>query len=470
LRPRILLGTAVAIGAAVTLLVAVAPTLPFAYQSPGLRVALEAEAGLVALLAAHLVLGRFRRDHRVRDLGVSASLALFGATSLFLATLPAAFTAQPQERFVSWAAVAGRLLATTLLAVAAVAPAGKFRADARDTAAVLGALAVALVSVAGVVAVLGSSFPLGIDPAGTSSAELGADPTGHPAVAVAQLLILALSVLAAVGFARQAWRDHDDFAGWLAGGATLAAFASLQYLLFPSLHAGWVYTGDILRFSFYVMLLAAAAQEVGRHWRGLALAAVLDERRRVARDLHDGLAQELAFIGAQSRRLSSSAQNGDALAAISVAAERALDESRRAILALTRPLDEPLAIVLADTAREVAARAGLRLECQLEDGILVPPATREALVRIMREAITNAARHGRASMARVELTNGSGVRLRVTDDGVGFDPATARSAGYGFGLTSIEERTRQLGGFVRIDSSPQGGTSIDVVLPRLAIH
>jgi signal transduction histidine kinase len=68
-------------------------------------------------------------------------------------------------------------------------------------------------------------------------------------------------------------------------------------------------------------------------------------------------------------------------------------------------------------------------------------------------------------VAKVELTNGNGIRLRVTDDGVGFDPSAVRKAGHGFGLTSIEERARQLGGSVRIDSSPLGGTAIDVVLP-----
>jgi signal transduction histidine kinase len=95
----------------------------------------------------------------------------------------------------------------------------------------------------------------------------------------------------------------------------------------------------------------------------------------------------------------------------------------------------------------------------------VPPATREALVRIVREAITNAARHGKATVARVELSNGRGIRLRVTDDGVGFDPLAVRSQGRGFGLTSMDERTRQLGGSLRIESSPLHGTTIDVVLP-----
>jgi signal transduction histidine kinase len=464
LRPRILVGAAAALGAALTLFVSVAPAFPFAYRSPGLHIALETEAGLVALLAAYLLLGRFRHDRRARDLAVAASLALFGATNLFLVALPSAFAEQPPGRFSTWAAVAGRLLATALFAVAAVAPGRKLRAGARDIAAVGSALAAALGVIAGVVAGLAPSLPLGIDPAATPEAAVGSAPVGHAGVAVAHLLALALFLVGAVGFARQAQRAQDNLAAWLAAGATLAAFSSFHYFLFPSLYSEWVYTGDFLRFGFYFVLLAAVVEEIGRYWRGLALVAVLDERRRVARDLHDGLAQELAFIVTESRRLSR-VPDRDALDSISVAAERALDESRRAILALTRPSDEPLAVVLADTARELTTRAGLRLECQLADGIEVPSATREALVRILREAITNAARHGKATVAKVELTNGNGIHLRVTDDGVGFDPSAVQRAGRGFGLTSIEERARQLGGSVRIDSSPLGGTAIDVVLP-----
>ena len=465
LRPRILVGGAAALGGALTLLVGLTPAFPFAYQSAGLHIALETEAGLVALLGAYLVLGRFRQDHRVRDLGVAASLAVFGVTNLFLAALPAALAAEPPGRFGTWAGEAGRLLATALFAGAALAPGGKLRAGARDIAAAGGALAVALGTIAGVVAGLGPSLPLGIDPAAAPATGIGTAPAGHPGVAAAQLLMLALFLLGAIGFAGQAKRARDDFATWLAGGAVLAAFSSFHYFLFPSLYSQWVSTGDILSFGFYVVLLAAVVQEIARYWRGLALVAVLEERRRVARDLHDGLAQELAFIVAQSRALSSRVQDRQALDDISVAAERAFDESRRAILALTRPLDEPLAVVLANTAREVAGRAGLRVECELEDRILVPPATREALVRIVREAITNAARHGKATVARVELSNGRGIRLRVTDDGVGFDPLAVRSQGRGFGLTSMDERTRQLGGSLRIESSPLHGTTIDVVLP-----
>jgi signal transduction histidine kinase len=83
-------------------------------------------------------------------------------------------------------------------------------------------------------------------------------------------------------------------------------------------------------------------------------------------------------------------------------------------------------------------------------------------VRIACEAITNAGRHGAATDVSLELRNGDGVRLRVVDNGAGFDPAT-RIAG-GFGLVSMRERAAAHGGDVQIESNAGQGTEVEVVL------
>jgi signal transduction histidine kinase len=465
LRPRVMVGLAVLAGAVLTLLDGVFPALSFAYRSPGLHILLETGAGLVALLVAYLILGRFRRSHGVRDLALASSLAIFAAVNLLFAALPTALAEEPPGRFATWAALAGGLLAATLFVAAAFASDRQLRPSKRGLVGAGAGVALSLGTIAAAVAGLAPSLPLGIDPGDSPDGTSAPHFIGHPAVHAAQLASLIVFVLAAWGFTRYAERAEDDFSAWLAAGAVLAAFAGFNYFFFPSLYSPWVYTGDLLRLGFYVVLLAAAAREIGGYWRGLADAAVLEERRRVARDLHDGLAQELAFIVMRSRRLLADVEGREGLEAICTASERALDESRRAIATLSRPFDEPLAFVLAQVAEEVAGRMGLRVQSELEEDLVVPPATREALLRIVREAVTNAGRHGNATVARVELTNREGLRLRVTDNGVGFDPLAVRSRGHGFGLTSIEERTRQLGGWVRIDSGPERGTSIEVVLP-----
>ena len=237
-------------------------------------------------------------------------------------------------------------------------------------------------------------------------------------------------------------------------------------LLCERLGACHLSTGDVFRILFYSALLAAAAGEVTRYWKASHEAVVLDERQRIARDLHDGLAQELAFIVRRANR----AIEKESLAADAVqianAAERALDESRRVIATLTRPLDEPLDVVLSEAVKGVAERVGATVALSLDPDIHVPPDVREALVRIAREAVTNAVRHGDARLVRVELENGDGVRLRIVDDGRGFDgAATRRRRSGGFGFTSMADRTRAIGGTLHVRSRLGTGTAVEVELP-----
>jgi signal transduction histidine kinase len=274
---------------------------------------------------------------------------------------------------------------------------------------------------------------------------------------------MALFAAAAVGLAQRAERGGDRLMAWFAVGSVVYAFAGLNYFLFPSLVSQWVYVGDFLRLAFVVILLLGVASEIRRYQESLADTAALEERRRLARELHDGLAQELAFIATQSRWLSRHSDESGQMDPLVVAAERALDESRSAISALTRPLDEPLDAALAQAAEDVAGRVGVRLRLELDEGIDVPASTREALVRIVREAVSNTARHGQASTVTVQLSGGPGVTVRVGDDGIGFDPAERDRDG--FGLTSMRERARALGGELSVTSAPGDGTRIEVVIP-----
>ena len=93
------------------------------------------------------------------------------------------------------------------------------------------------------------------------------------------------------------------------------------------------------------------------------------------------------------------------------------------------------------------------------------PEVREALVRIAREAVTNAARHGDAGLVRVELENGAGIKLRIVDDGRGFDAAAAtrQTRRGGFGLVSMSERARAVGGVLHVASKRGAGTTVEVV-------
>src|ERR671932_1604293 len=265
---------------------------------------------------------------------------------------------------------------------------------------------------------------------------------------------------------RRRFTQRPGARSWLAAGAVIGAFARMNYFLCPSLFTDVVWSGDLFMFAFYLVLLGAALRQIRAHHLELADVAVLGERRRIARDLHDGLAQDLAFIVSRVRVLERDPAATVRVDQLTAAAERALDDSRAAIAALTRPLNEPLDAALARNATEVAERLGSHADLHLQAGVDVPAAMRESLVRVVRESVSNAVRHGRASRVAVSLTRADDLRLAIADNGCGFDPAgRPAQPDAGFGLLSMSERAEALGGALAIRSAPGRGTTIEVVLP-----
>lgn len=249
----------------------------------------------------------------------------------------------------------------------------------------------------------------------------------------------------------------------LASALALLAATNLLFLVTPAALTVGSAEKAAMWATVYVCLGVGAVREVSAYYRGLAKVAVLEERRRLARDFHDGLAQELAYVVAYGRALARTTPD-PAAGRLVTAAERALHEARHAIGALTGQADEPLDAALADTASEIAQREGAKVKLDLAPGVLVSAAAQEALVRVVREAVTNAIRHGHASTVKVHLDDGAGIHLRIEDDGQGFDVSDSPASGR-FGLMSMEERTRALGGELRIVSDVGGGTAVEVTLP-----
>ena len=125
---------------------------------------------------------------------------------------------------------------------------------------------------------------------------------------------------------------------------------------------------------------------------------------------------------------------------------------------------EPLHVALARTADDAATRLGVDLQLDIDRRLTVPPTWEDALPRILREAMSNAVRHGGAQTISVRLRDADGIWLRISDDGAGFDPEGPRSTA-SYGLTGMRERTESLGGEFKLASAPGAGTTIDVLLP-----
>jgi signal transduction histidine kinase len=463
LSPRYRTVLAADLAGGLTTLVMVLPFVHFAYKSAPLHATIETACGLIALLAAFLVLGRFQRTARSDDLAIALSLGLLACGNFVFMAMPWALLSKESMRFSTWVSLILATGGSAVLAAAAWIPSRRLERPRRALELVMFLAFTATAVVVVVVALVHSSLPLGFDPKMAEPPHRITTPVGAQPLVALQFLAAAVLMVAALGFTRRGERTGDDLMTWFAASAALASFARVNYGLFPSLYTQWVYVGDALRLASYLLLLIGAAREIQAYQLRLAEAAAAEERRRIARELHDGLAQELAFVASQGRALSRSPDAID-VKYLANAAERALDESRRAIALLTHSPDERLDLALVQTVEELVNRAGRRARFDVEEGIEVPAKTREALLRIVREAVTNASRHGQAQTIEVTLENGNGIRLLVADDGTGFDPAELID-GEGFGLTTMRARTHDLGGELRINARPEGGTEVEVLIP-----
>jgi signal transduction histidine kinase len=310
-------------------------------------------------------------------------------------------------------------------------------------------------------------------------------PTPVPLGAAIQVLGAALFLWAAGLSRRLHRRDGRIGDAYLAIGLVFAAFAQVDAAAAPSVYTGLATSGDILKLAFDVILLLGIQAEARAALSRLQRAhadqarlqvvelehAALEERARLSRELHDGLAQNLWLAKLKTGRLAALPDlgpQGRALAGeLGEAIDAGLVEAQQAVAAL-RLSAEPtgtLSEVMSRSVDEFADRFGLRAEFEGQAGLprLSPRAQAEAL-RIIQEALSNVRRHADATVVRVRTVVEDGrLVMIVHDNGRGFDPAAVgRSA---FGLASMRERAALIGGELRIESRPLDGTRISLFVP-----
>jgi signal transduction histidine kinase len=210
------------------------------------------------------------------------------------------------------------------------------------------------------------------------------------------------------------------------------------------------------------------------------IAGVLDQespseqRARLVRDLHDGLAQDLWFMNLQVKLLQDAlrarriAQANELVDELRQSLETGYSEVRSLILELQRPpRSTDLSTELSRLSEQLRRRTGVEvdLSVSLSNERSLSPVVAGQLVKIAREAVTNIAKHAEAGRVRLQLsTSAEDIRLVVADDGQGFEPHR-RLKGRHLGIRSMQERVASIGGKLLIRSAPGYGTTIYITAP-----
>ena len=225
--------------------------------------------------------------------------------------------------------------------------------------------------------------------------------------------------------------------------------------------AGWL----VNLFSWHVERLNLAARSAEEQQRN----AIVAERTRFARDIHDTLAQGFTGIMMQLNAAEQRLQpdSGEARAHIEKARRLAgdsLEEARRSVSALRSPSDGTLLDAIEQMGRKLTSDSGVELDTKLDGQPYALSEQCEAnLLRIAQEALTNAVRHSGTRRIGVRLAYRTGsVELEIDDSGRGMSGAEPS----GFGVDGMRERARQIGGAIQILSDPGRGTRIIVTVPN----
>ena len=419
------------------------------YALPNARIALDTSVAITASMVAVLTATRFLVGGRAMDLLLAAGFFATGIGTFAFAVAPVLSGNEAGLGSVeTWAALGASLFGAALIAVA---PFVSQKTTRRKRALVVTVVLV-LVSLLGIwsdVHFLG----LEIDASGPAGVR-------SPTIVGAYGLLAVLSLVAAVGFGLRFRRHGRDLDSWLALALTLVVFADLHYVLAPLRTSDYVLPSDLLRLLAFGVLLAGVSRAIGHAEFGRAVA---EERARVARDIHDGLAQYLFAISAQVSMLESGAALETILPRLKFASTAAQQEAQFAVLALSSASGSaPFDAALRRYVDFLVADGELDVEMEIDRDVTLGPDEEIEVFRIVQEGLANVRKHAGARNAVVSIVQRNGRRVvAVSDDGTGL---VTDESGAGQGLKNMRSRAASIEGVLSLRSSPGKGTSIEVVL------
>jgi signal transduction histidine kinase len=412
---------------------------------PELRLVLQTIAAFAAGIIALLTGVRYSVEGRRLDLLLCIGFLVASVSTTAFSIVPA-LNGHPIHRPEAWASVIGRTFSWVLIAAA---PFVRGRSGPRALANT--AIAACMVLLLSWLALRSSASDLPI-----------LDPDAEtPGLLTGSLAALALlNLLALVGFGKRFYERREDLDRWLALGSTLMLFASLHLIFTPVLATSSVSRGDFLRLLAYGLLLVGA-------WRAISYAefgrAVAEERARVAREIHDGLAQYLFAVSTHATMLQQGAPPEATIAKLREAADAAQQEARFAILALsTAAGNAPFDAALRRYVEFLTADGQLEVDLEIDPAVRLAPDEQIEVFRIVQEGLANVRKHANAHHAEVVIGLREGDRfVSVRDDGEGFD---GQATEVGQGIKNIRARTETIEGGFTLTSRPGFGTALVVVL------
>jgi signal transduction histidine kinase len=426
------------------------PALRTRYDLPELQLVVETMLALAGLLVALLAAIRFSVEGRHVDLLLAAGFFVTSLSAVVFAIAPKAAGGDVHAPE-AWAGLIGAIAGQSLVAAA---PLSHGRSVRRDWAIANAVTAAAVWLVVAWVALRS------LHPALPDLAPSHTDRSPFYLTAVLGLQAT-VNLVAVVGWGNRFRRRRDDLARWLALGFTLMLFASLHLVFEPLLAGTYVSFGDFLRVLAFALILVGA-------WRAIRSAefgrAVAEERARVAREIHDGLAQYLFAVATHASMLEAGAPFDETLPRLKEAATLAQQEARFAVLALSSASGTaPFDAALTRYVEFLTADGALEVELDVDRSIRLAPDEQIEIFRIVQEGLANVRKHANAARAEVSIgQRPSGERyVEIADDGDGFNDATVR---VGQGLKNMRARAEAIEGGFSVRSRRGRGTALQVVL------
>ncbi len=479
-----------------TLLPQLDPDLNIVMKDRTLDVALSALTFVAVTGLAILTFLRYRETGRLAAFVQSSAFALW-AMFTFVTLLFMVFRLDGQvgmtlgapEQLPLWVSGVVRMSVSGLLMVSGVAAIMGIYGGARRRfrTVFLPVLVIAVATV--VVYPFRDWLPPLIEPQGMEA--LLAEPgdfallPGFTGLALVIVVMTVTGLVAGVVLYRLTWgRGGPTSDSFTALGLVILAVAEVQYALWPSVYTNLVTISDIMRLVAYTVLLAGTFADQRSDLRSLRSAytaldrmrlneaerATLEERARLAREIHDGLAQHLWFAKLKFERLSSTLSDEDRplAAEVTQALDAAIIEAREALVTMRSSLEEdvPFTDMLVRTVDDFESSSGLRAEFTASTGIpsSFAPRVQVELLRIVSEGLNNVRKHADATIVRItaEVSDGE-LLMTITDNGRGFDQSQAFDKG--MGLQGMRERARLIGGSLLVMSELSGGTTVEVRAP-----